>query len=287
MRLGLTVALLAVGCSSVPVALEGKPTANFPVSWDGKMTKQHAAKLRKEQKAADAADVDRVAFENASEADSVKLYVSYLRRFPAGAYRLDAQRRALAAIERQEDDQRDDGYERLVESDPPSLQALPVRPRMLLTGPVGMRIKDIVALQAQGVGNKIIESKIRAAAQPYGDFSAAELGVLTELGIDQEVIAAMIDMTAQARKERRDQSEREALRLEIAELRRLVKEQQAKASEGSGESSAPKTVQTRDGMMDVAKCIAAKLAAKEGCGRLPWPGSTVCSTSLQAAYPCN
>ena len=279
---------LAAGCGPYPLVVEGKPTERFPVAFDGELSPEEQERKRAEEgerlaaeKAKSAADA---AFAEGEAAGTAEAYLDYLERNPAGAHRQRATEAVVASARAElSSDARLARYRALVKVVPEALVQLPLRDRLLLTGPVGMRILDIVELTESGLNTTVIVSKIRAAEKPYGDFSAAELSELNALGVDQDVVAAMIDVTAAAKRAKRDEKERAALRREIEELRELVKSQAAKgepASEGGA------SVQTKEGEMSPAACVAAKLAASQGCGRLPWPASTVCAEGLGAAYPC-
>jgi len=148
-----------------------------------------------------------------------------------------------------------------------------------------MTIRTIMAMRSDGVADGVIRSKIRAGGYAYKDFDGEELAALKKLGISDETVEAMIESTAAAVNRRKEKEERDALKAEIAELRKLVVQRQSR-SDNAGDTTGGKTVQTKDGPMDVAACVAAKLLAAEACDRLPWPASSVCSGALKSGYPC-
>jgi len=70
-----------------------------------------------------------------------------------------------------------------------------------LLGPQGMRIYQISALQKKGtIGADILAAKILSSTAKYKDFSLPEIERLKEMGLTDNVIAAMIKSTALALK---------------------------------------------------------------------------------------
>jgi hypothetical protein len=254
-------------------------TPAFERTWDGLIEASNpaeAAAVAKRSKAA----ADAAKFAEAEEAGSDQAYLAYLRAFPEGRSRGKAIDAARALAEKEADDKaRLLAYERLVEAAPEASLQIPKEAALLLVGPPGMRIKDLLAMKESGLGEEVVTAKIATENVPYRSFSIEELGQLKALGLPDAMVKAMIESTARALREKRDEQERESLKREIAELKKLVAAKGAGAGEGA-------TVQTKDGPLDQAACIAKRLAAMKICEQMPWPGSTVCSSTAQANFPC-
>lgn len=273
---------LASACAAVSGKAIGEPTEAFPRSWDGKLSEAG------QQAAADkaSADADNDAYSKVQQADDFDGYLGYLKDYPQGAHRDDATKAATSKAEAVGDEAlRDKAYDKLVTAVPAVLEQLPPERRVLYVGPAGMRVRDILAMREQGLSDTVIRSKIAASQKPFKDFSLAELTVLKNLGMPDEIVEAMIQSHAAAEKERKEREEKDALRKEIAELRALVEKQAAAGSAGGAKGGGP-TIKTADGPLDMAGCIAGRLTAMQLCEQIPWPGSTICKSTAESNFPC-
>ncbi len=117
--------------------------------------------------------------------------------------------------------------------------------------------------------------------EPYKVYDADELGVLKQMGISDDVVTAMIEVTTKIQESREAEQDRKAMREEIEALKKLVAEKKSGEQASSG-----KTVQTKDGVMDVVESCAKRLAAMKLCEQLPFPGSSICSGGVESEFPC-
>jgi hypothetical protein len=106
--------------------------------------------------------------------------------------------------------------------------------RLLLSGPPELRVGKIVKMLEKGFAKEIVVAKIQGVETPYKDFSMQELELLKELGLDSRVIAAMMEVSTQLKK---DEKRRERQEAYLAEQRRLMRESQAAPSGGQGKGA--------------------------------------------------
>ncbi len=285
--LALSASMLCGGCMGPNPALPGfviaaSPSDAFPVTWDGDGREEQARKEEEAKKTA----ADNDAYSKVQQADDFDSYLGYLKDYPEGTHRDDAAKAATSKAEAVGDEAlRDKAYDKLISAVPAVLEQLPPERAVLYVGPAGMRVRDILAMREQGLGDTVIRSKIAASQKAFKDFSLAELTVLKNLGMPDEIVEAMIQSHAAAEKERKEREEKDALRKEIAELRALVEKQAAAGTAGGAAGGGP-TVETADGPLDMAGCIAGRLTAMQLCEQIPWPGSTICKSTAESNFPC-
>jgi hypothetical protein len=82
------------------------------------------------------------------------------------------------------------------------------------------------------------------------------------MGVSDDVVAAMIEVTTKVVERRRADEERQAIRAELASLKKMIEEK--KAASGDGKSSG-QVVQTADGPMDALASCAKRLGAVKLC----------------------
>jgi hypothetical protein len=131
------------------------------------------------------------------------------------------------------------------------------------------------------ISPKIVIARVNASTEPYKSFDADELVVLKKLGLSDDVVAAMVEVTSKVEERRRADEERQAMRAEIAALKAMIAEKKAEGAGGKGEM-----VQTKDGPMDVLASCAKRLGALKLCDQIPFPGSSICSSTAESAFPC-
>jgi hypothetical protein len=170
--------------------------------------------------------------------------------------------------------------ERIARAYPPVLTEIPAPRRILIVGPRGLRVRDLVKMRDAKIGDNVVLARIRASKEPYKSFDTDELAALKQLAIPDDVVTAMIEVTTKISESREAEQDRKALHSELEALKKLVAEKQAQGG-GSGA-----TVQTKDGPMDVAASCAKRLAAMKLCDQLPFPGSTICSSATESEFPC-
>lgn len=81
--------------------------------------------------------------------------------------------------------------------------------RLLFTGPTALRITDIAQLVKNQKKDAIIIAKINSTSAPYKNFTDAEMTELNKMGISDDVVAAMITVTAEYDKEQKRLSEQQ------------------------------------------------------------------------------
>jgi hypothetical protein len=171
--------------------------------------------------------------------------------------------------------------DKLASTYPPGVAQLSAERRILLVGPKGLRVKDLAKLTTSKVSPSIVVARVKASPEPYKNFDGEELGALKQLGLADEVVTAMIEVTTKLEDKKKADDERQALRTELAALRKMIEEKQA-----SGAKTGGQTVQTKDGPMDVLASCAKRLAAMNVCENLPFPGSTICKSTAESEFPC-
>jgi hypothetical protein len=198
------------------------------------------------------------------------------KRVPAAAKRVAA----LSASASEGD--RAKWEERLVTAYPAALAELPVERRILLVGPKGSRVRDLLKMKQAKLSDAILLARVKGASEPYKSFDGDEMVALKGLGFSDEVVAAMLEVTTKLEDRRRETEERQALRAEVATLKKMIEEKKA----AGGAATSGETVQTKDGPMDVLASCGKRLAAIKLCDQLPFPASSVCSSSAESSFPC-
>jgi hypothetical protein len=127
------------------------------------------------------------------ERNTLAAYYDFLYDFPDSPIKRDVFDAMLVLIAESSD--AEDQYERLANEYPNSVKQFPTDLKLAYTGPEGMRVKDVKALLAQGMGETVIAQKILTAGKPYADFNFDEIRALTEMGLTDPIIAAMLKVT--------------------------------------------------------------------------------------------
>jgi hypothetical protein len=91
----------------------------------------------------------------------------------------------------------------------------------------------------------------------------------------------MIEVTSKLEDKQKADDERKALRAELEALKKLIEDKKASGGPSSGTN-----VTTKDGPMDVLESCGKRLAAKKLCEQLPFPGSSICSSTTESEFPC-
>jgi hypothetical protein len=232
-------------------------------------------------------DVEKAAFDEAARAGDFDAYIAYLDANKTNpAYRAEAVERAKQQADEVNDAMiRDIAYDKLLAAAPEALLLFPLEQQVQYVGPPGMRVKDLLAMRIEGLGDDVIASKIATGNYAYKSFTLQELSALKKAGMPDNITKAMMESTATAAREETERRERDALKAEIASLRKLVEEHKSNPPPATA-TTGGNVVQTKDGPMDLAACIAARLLATQACNQIPWPGSTICAEGLTSAYPC-
>lgn len=280
MLLGLTL------CSCVTTKGAGSPrstaaavaTEDFPVPWHEDRESAGRTQFVPLTRTTLADRVDP--FTPCEAADEPAPCIAYLHQWPQGSRRAAAIDTAIALTMTQAEDERLVSFEKIVALEPGALQRLPTRVRLTLTGPPGLQVRDLVAMGEGGLSEEVLASRIAHGHHEYAEFTLAELEELKAMGVPDQLVQAMMTSHERAVSERKQAAERDRVRKEIAELRALVERQQ-RSGGGAGH-----VVQTKEGPMDAAACMAKRLAAVKLCEQIPWPGSTACLVGAEQGFPC-
>ena len=98
--------------------------------------------------------------------------------------------------------------------------------RLILTGPKGMKVGDIIKLLKKGRSEKLVSSLIKRVKTPYKEFTLDEIDILINLGLTDNIISEMIDITTILLRDKNLQKRQEFL---LSEQQRIAK-QKAKVS---------------------------------------------------------
>ncbi len=258
--------------------IERAPRVNSTAKMYGQYDEVKAClheKRRALSREAQAKDDDFALAEKEGTADG---WLAFLAKHREDERAPEAARRVAAAAAHAEGDARIAIEEKLANVYPPGVAELPAERRILLVGPKGLRVRDLTLLNEAKVAPSIVVARVKASTDPYKSFDGEELAALKRLGISDEVVAAMIEVTAKVHERRKADEERDALRAELAALKAMI---EAKKGAGGGE-----VVQTKDGPMDFLASCAKRLAAMKLCEQIPFPGSTICQTTAESSFPC-
>lgn len=81
--------------------------------------------------------------------------------------------------------------------------------RLRFTGPAELRVTDIVQLVKNKKKDALIIARINSTQAPYKQFTVDEMTQLTEMGISDEIVAAMIAVTTEYNKEQKRLAEQQ------------------------------------------------------------------------------
>lgn len=172
-----------------------------------------------------------------------------------------------------------DEYSRLSNDYPDAISLMPDDVRLSYVGPPGMKVTDIQKLLMQGIGEAVLEQKIIGAEKPYAEFSFDEIRQLTEMGLSDKVIAAMLKAT----KIHQDKNQ-SAVPAPVTRGNQLVRPQSAQSLQGYVQPAAGTSPTNSVG--EVAIDCAAFLAKKKACDQLGMFGSMICMKAIPAGHNC-
>ncbi len=229
---------------------------------------------------------------------------AFAREYPDSVYYGSALERLVMLVKERED------YEpgsfesvRVVVKHPGALAYFTPDEHLWLVGPEGAKLRDIQDLLGQGVAAGVIAAKIRASREPYKELSMTDLGRLREAKVPDEVVQAMIEVTADVQAEVERKAEADELRAEMAQLREQVEAARRAAESAESAASASRSdttsadgpqvvgggegkLQTKDGLLDVAESCAKRMVSLQACGQVPLAGRGVCKGIARKAFPC-
>lgn len=103
-----------------------------------------------------------------------------------------------------------------------------LRVRLLITGPAGLRIIDILQQIQNKRNESIIIARIKGVTGAYKNFNDNELNELIAMGISEEIIAAMITVTNEYYKEKKRLAEQQSI---IASQQKAAEEKARQAQQ--------------------------------------------------------
>lgn len=222
-------------------------------------------------------------FDDATAKDTPEAWIAFLQKHPEDERGLEVARKVVKLAASADPEKQVALDEQIARTWPPVVREIPAARRVLIVGPKGLRVRDIQKMRAANVGSSVVIARIRASKEPYKSFDTDELAVLNERGIPDDVVTAMIEVTTKIQDSREADEDRKTMRAEIDALKKLVADQ--KASGGAAGASG-KTVQTKEGPLDIVESCAKRLAAMNLCEQIPFPGSTVCKSGVESEFPC-
>jgi hypothetical protein len=231
-----------------------------------------------------AAKAVRTDYDDAAAKSRPEAWIGFLQKHPEDERGLDVARKVVKHAASADAENQLSLDEQIARTWPPVVKEIPAARRVLIVGPKGLRVRDIQKMREAKVGSSVIVARIRTSKEPYKSFETDELAVLKQLDIPDDVVTAMIEVTTKIQDSREADEDRKTMRAEIDALKKLVAEQ--KASGGGGVAASGKTVQTKDGPMDVVESCAKRLAAMKLCEQIPFPGSTICKSGVESEFPC-
>lgn len=220
------------------------------------------------------------AYAAALAADTAEGWLSFILKGPKDKHVPAAARRVAELATQTSGEAQVAIDEQLLIVYPGAITMLPPERRVLLVGPRGLRVRDLRKMTAAKVSQAVMVARVRGTSEPYKNFDGDELVALKELGLSDELVTAMLEVTTKLEERKRADDERQAIRSEIATLKTMIAEKKAEGAKGG------EVVQTKEGPMDVLASCAKRLSAMKLCEQIPFPGSTICSSSAESAFPC-
>jgi len=214
-------------------------------------------------------------FAGYQQSNTIAGYYEYLETYPNSLQSNEAYRAIVLLIAAEE--QPEPQYERLVNQYPAAVSVLPDEVRLGYIGPPGMRVNDIQTLLSEGVGSVIIAQKILSAGQPYAEFSFEEIKQLTEMGVTDDVIAAMLKVTSQTKQA--SSGETTVQQQNVVQQAQGLRQNEVVAAPES-QASVGNTVQ--DAVVDCA----AYITKKQACDQLGYLAGMVCMAAIPSGNNC-
>ncbi|MCD6258286.1 MAG: ankyrin repeat domain-containing protein [Helicobacteraceae bacterium] len=95
--------------------------------------------------------------------------------------------------------------------------------RLMFTGPKGLKVGDIAKMVERKRSEKIIIAMIRGVKTPYKEFSIDEIEILVEMGLSDDIIVAMVEVSTELFKDAKRKAEQEHY---LKEQAKIAKESQ-------------------------------------------------------------
>jgi hypothetical protein len=224
------------------------------------------------------------AFEGAKKANTYAAYGDFLQRFPGAAMRKEALAAMAGSVGKPKGTYA--AYKKFVNEFPDGLEFVPQDTQLILVGPEGMRVYDILGLLRQGIEDTVLAAKIGMQNGIYRDFSFKEISALRKKGVPACIVEAMLDSTNRAKREQEEQQKKKEMESILADIQRAQKRiDELKTAQAQQVQTAPQQ-ESGNAVADTVKNCAAQVVALEACKQLPGLLQAVCKATAKANFRC-
>ncbi|MDY0122097.1 MAG: ankyrin repeat domain-containing protein [Sulfurimonas sp.] len=109
--------------------------------------------------------------------------------------------------------------------------------RLMFTGPKGLKVGDIAKMVERKRSEKIILAMIHGVKTPYKEFTIDEIEILVEMGLSDDIIVAMIEVSTELFKDAQRKAQQEHYLKEQAKIAKESQKTQVIYQGGTGQSS--------------------------------------------------
>ncbi len=114
-----------------------------------------------------------------------------------------------------------EGLKKLINKNSAALEYIPnIKLKLALMGPDNLKVNDITKLIKKGMSEVLIIAQIKRVKTPYSEFNINEIEVLQQMGLSDNIIAEMINITTKINDKNRDKEEQNRY---LAEQQRISK----------------------------------------------------------------
>ncbi|MCK4911480.1 MAG: DsbC family protein, partial [Thermodesulfovibrionales bacterium] len=157
-------------------------------------------------------EMEREDFEDLTGNDNIIAFHEFLGKYPSGKKRKEALERLSMLI-----DQKSDNlilYRDFIARYPDGLSAIPEEYRLLYVGPRELPLYAILQLLGEGMDEDQVAAKVSSMIGRYKEFTVEEVQRLTEMGVSDTIVDAMLEATFKAkRREEEARRQRHVTRL--------------------------------------------------------------------------
>lgn len=166
--------------------------------------------------------VIKLAYNKAKKEDTIRGYEIFIATYPNSIQAKQASKLAKTKLEKLNADPKRkkemldkiivflkkknvDGLLAFANANPDVIEFSRNQPKiyLLFTGPTELQVGKILQYKSKGISEGILISKIKNLNKPYRKYSLDEISILTELGLSDKLLIAMLDVTTTYEKERR------------------------------------------------------------------------------------
>jgi hypothetical protein len=214
-------------------------------------------------------------FAATQKSGTLNSYGDYLNRFPEAHNRHQVELLMVGKMSKPAT------YNLYAETHPELIRHYPAKIQMdyklMRIGPTNMQLKDILSHYKGGLGFGMLAAKIKATNAQYKNFSIREIKHLKKKGFHDKLIEAMIDSTAEFKRQMKATQQNKQM---MAQIQALIKKSQVNVgrSSRSSVSGANKNMP-----VECLKLKAALVACKQAGGFL----AMACKATARASFSCN